>query len=479
MAPQLQQWVKKLGQRPIPILERTLIGLNTLCKDENIPVLDLARLAEKDPGLTVQLLRVSNSKSHGRLGSEITTVQQAIMMLGTERFRKLANEIPTVEKTLQGSARKQMLATFSRAYHAAIQATDWALKRRDMTPDEVFAATLLHFMAEMVLSLYVPDKLHEIYTLRDEEHVASAEAQYVVLGFTLDQLSQLLAAEWNLPHLVTEALQAENANLPRSYGIMLAVQLIRVGQYNWFGEKALEIELAAADWLDTPTDTLVSEAHQLAAEVARETVFLDAVPAAVRLIHPILPYAEKPSDIQEDESEVGLCLTPQIHILKQIFDELGKSDVNGNSAHEVMRLTLQGMHDGIGLNRAVFSVLNQEKSALIAGAVAGADNDPLFNRFQIPLGKPHLFSRLLEQQQSIWLNEENHAKFLPLVPDEIQHLIATKDFFCMSIHANGKPFGLIYADRHTSSCQLDKTSYKYFKTLSTQAARAIQEASKL
>lgn len=470
----LDQWVERLGPRPMPVLEQTVAGLNDLCRDENVPVIKLARLAERDPGLTVQLLRLCNSQAHGRLGSEITAVQQAIMMLGTERFRRIANELPTVEETLQGAARKQMLATFSRAYHAATQASEWALKRRDMTPDEVFAAALLHFIAEMVLSLYVPEKLQEIYTLRDEEHVASAEAQYVVLGFSLDHLSQRLAAEWKLPHLVTEALQAENANESRSFGIMLAVQLVRVGQYDWYGEKAIEIETAAADWVGEPFDRVVSEAHQLAADVARESEFYDTIPAAVRLVR--LPYRKsiEATAAPNVEPEVGLCLTPQLQVLRSIYDELGIASHETQNAQQIMQLVLRAIHDGIGLNRSVFTVLNKEKSTLIAGAVAGADNDPIFNRFQIKLGTPHLFSRLLEKQQSIWLNDTNRAKFWSMVPNEFQKLIATNSFFCMSIHANGQPFGMVYADRHTSACQLDETSYKYFKSVCTQAAQALQ-----
>ncbi len=477
MGTSVDQWVKRIGVEPIPVMRATITQLGRLCSREDIPMAEYTGIVERDPGLTVQLLRMCNSMGHGRLGSEITTVQQALMLLGMERLRKLPRELPVLEETLDELPRRQLLATFSRAWHAARQATEWARARRDMVPDEVHAATLLHFIGEMVLSLFSPGQVEEIYTLRNEEHVSSAEAQYVVLGFTFDELSRKLAQNWKLPQLVIDALQQENAQFPRAYGIMLAVQLVRAGQYDWFGEKAQAIEMEAAEWLQQDLDRVVAEAHSFAAEVARESRIYDAIPAAVRLVRlPPAPPTPTQAASEEDTVDVGLCLTPQLDVLKELFGQLGKA-VGRNVAHEeLLAIAVRAMHDGIGLNRVVFARLDEDARALVAARVAGAENDPIFSRFQIGIGIPNLFGRLLERPQAIWMNDDNRRKYWSLVPAEVQKLLTTNSFFAMSVHVDGKPFGLFYADRHTSACQLDETSYKYFKAISSQTARALQRS---
>lgn len=478
MGKSLDQWVKRIGDESIPVMETTITQLNRLGVQDDIPVAEYTAIVERDPGLTVQLLRMCNSQRHGRLGSEITNVQQALMLLGTERIRRLPTELPILEKTLDILPRQQLLGTFSRAWHAAAQATDWARERRDMTPDEVHAATLLHFIGEMVLSLFAPDKVQEIYTLRNEEHVASAEAQYVVLGFTFDELALKLASAWKLPQLVTDALQQENAQFPRAYGIMLAVQLVRAGQYDWFGEKAQAIEMEVAEWLQQDLDRVVARAHTLAAEVARDSDMYGAIPAAVRLVRlPPLPREESTQEDAADENVVGLCLTPQLDVLKTLFGQLGQAVGKNVEPEKLLAMATRAMHDGIGLNRVVFARLNDDGRMLVAAKVAGADNDPIFNRFQINLAIPNLFSRLMERPQAIWMNDTNRNKYWSLVPVEVQKLLTTNSFFAMSVHVNGKPWGLFYADRHTSACQLDETSYKYFKTITSQTARALQRSS--
>ncbi|KPK38959.1 MAG: hypothetical protein AMJ69_07010 [Gammaproteobacteria bacterium SG8_47] len=134
---------------------------------------------------------------------------------------------------------------------------------------------------------------------------------------------------------------------------------------------------------------------------------------------------------------------------------------------------MKGMHDGVGLNRVVFAVLSSDRQSLTARSIVGAENDPVFNRFAMRLNPPNLFTRLLEKQQAIWVNDDTRAKVWPLLPVEFRKLIATNTFFAMSLFINDKPIGMFYADRHSDACQLDETSYNQFKQLVTLVSRSL------
>jgi hypothetical protein len=45
----------------------------------------------------------------------------------------------------------------------------------------------------------------------------------------------------------------------------------------------------------------------------------------------------------------------------------------------------------------------------------------------------------------------------------------------MSIFIDNKPYGLFYADRHTSTCQIEDRSYNYFKTMCTHATKVLEQ----
>ena len=134
---------------------------------------------------------------------------------------------------------------------------------------------------------------------------------------------------------------------------------------------------------------------------------------------------------------------------------------------------MKGLHDGVGLNRVVYTQFDNESKNLVAKAIIGADNDPLFNRFSIQLAQAHLFQQLIGKPQAICINDSNRKQYWSLVPAEFQKLIGTNSFAAMSIFLNNKLHGLVYADRHTSSCQIDTSSYNYFKKLCNSLSRAL------
>lgn len=473
----INKWLELAVKEPVPVLKYTIKELRNLCRKEEIPLKEITHVVERDPGLVVHILRSSNNRPKGRLASEITHVNQAFHLMGTDQLTKLPDALPAIGDILEGDAKVRLLATFNRAYHAARFATDWAAIRRDMTPDEVFAAAQLHFMGEMVLAIHAPELLEKITRLRVNDNLASEEAQYLVLGFTLNELTQKIAAKLNFPELVTEALSAENAKFPRAYGIMLGVQLARNITYEgWYSSETYEIQEQVAEWMDIPVDEVIARTHIIAAEVAREVPQYDTEPAA-RLLPLIM---EIPPEISEDQKSASqehaaICLIPQLSLLRDAVQIMTRFSPKDISSDEFIQHVVSAMHDGIGLNRVVFSLYNEEERLLQGNVFKGAENDPLFNRFAIKLGDNNIFSHLIAKPQAVLMNEASRAKFWPLVTSDFQKLINTNSFVAMSIFVKDKPYGLFYADRHTSSCQIEERSYNYFKTLCTHATKVLEQ----
>ncbi len=470
----IKDWITYVKDKPIPVLSRTAIQLQNLCSKDDAPVQGIVSIVEQDPGLTTQLLRHCNHTDGHKLDREITSVQQAIMLVGTERLGKICNGLPLLDKNLSAQAQQQVLRTFCRANHAGRQAVYWAQQRRDMTPDEVFAATQLHYLGEMILAIHAPEQLLAAFTLRREKNISSEEAQYLSLGFTLDQLSLAIAEAWQLPLLVREALQSENASNPRGFSIMMAVQLSRIATIDWYSDKMTGIYKHMSELLNISMADISRQTHKLAIEIAQANQYTGVLQAAALL--PRLKDVDSPSHVKQTiakDYQADICLMPQVNILRATVEKLRSAVKSRQDKSKLLNICLQGLHDGIGLNRVVFATLDSEKTHLFAAASIGSDNDPVFNQFNIPLHNKDLFGMLLKKSQAICINDSNRKKFWTLVPEEFQKLIGTNSFVAMSIFFNNAPVGIMYADRHTSSCQVDESSYQYFKKLCRSYSDAV------
>ena len=473
----IDKWVELAVNEPIPILKHTIKELRGLCNKEDIPIKEITHVVERDPGLVVHILRSANNRPKGRLSTEITHVNQAFRLMGTDQLTKLPDSLPALGDVLEDKAKVRLLATFNRAYHAARYATDWAAIRRDMTPDEVFAAAQLHFLGEMILSIHAPELLEKIAKLRVEDHIASEEAQYMVLGFTLNELTLKIAEKLQFPDLVREALSAENAKFPRAYGIMLGVQLARnITHEGWYSKQTLAIQEEIAEWMDISVDKVISRTHIIAAEVAREIPQYDTPPEA-RLLPLIIEVPVEEINDGEDNVQLhaAICLIPQLALLREAVQSITQFSPKDISADEFISHVVAAMHDGIGLNRVVFCRYIEDEKVLQGNILKGAENDPVFNRFKIEISETDIFSHLISKPQAVLMNESTRTKFWPLVTVDFQKLIQTNSFVAMSIFIKDKPYGVFYADRHTPACQIEDRSYNYFKTLCTHATKVLDQ----
>lgn len=472
----LDKWVDLAEKNPIPVLKHTIKELRLLCQREDIPIKEITHVVERDPGLVIHILRDSNSRPKKGLAAEITHINQAFRLMGTDQLTRLPHVLPAAGDVLNQASKIRLFSTFSRAYHAARFATDWAALRRDMTPDEVFAAAQLHFLGEMVIAVHEPALLDKITELRTQDHIAAEEAQFIVLGFTFNELTKKIAVRLKFPELVHEALSAENARHPRAYGIMLGVQLARSVTFEgWYSENTFKLQKEIAEWMDISIDAVIARSHTIAAEIAREIPQYDTVPAAYHLIANIAEITEsKKKEKQESPHDAAVCLIPQLPVLRESMKMFARFPDEPVEADDFISEVVNVIHDGIGLNRVVFCRYNEESNLLEGHIFKGSENDPVFNRFNIKMDNNNLFARLIAKPQAVLINDESRKKLWPIVATDFQKLISTNSFVAISVFIKNKPYGMFYADRHTAACQVENKSYNYFKSICREANKILE-----
>lgn len=477
----VDEWAAKLSDMVFPIFEKTATQLAEIDESSGGSMDRVCHDVLLDAGAVLALLRKANSMTRGPLASDVTTAENAAMMIGLHNLKSLPAKLPRIQVPAEDKFERGFLQIVSRAYHAGYQAYEFAARRADMTPKEVFVAAFMHDIGKMALWLNGGDEMLQIQKMVFEKHMPLDEAQYVVLGFSVDELSLALARRWGLPELAKDALHAEKASNPRVLGIKLAVQLSRYAERSWYSEKACECIENIAEYLEMSYESTVSFVHDNAIKSARETEHIGVWHAAANLPLIYVPEVEEQTgegvvavDEQTNEAApVHFCLMPQQDIYQDVENRIRKFS-NISNVYELLELAMHGYHEGLGLNRVVFAMLSKDRTQLQARHLAGTDNDPMFSQFAIQLEPANLFTHIMKKQQSVWINDENRQRFFPLVPTEVRRLIKTDSFMASSIFAKDKSVGLIYADRHLGDSHLDSHAYDRFKRLSRLVAAAIE-----
>ena len=233
----LEAWVIFFSNAEMPILRQTARRLEEARQNiDKISGRDVAAIVLQDPLMAVRVLAYIQPLHGKHLRSDITTIANAVMMLGIEPFFSRLETPITIEAALKDEAQALLglLQVIRRVQRASHYANDWAFLRHDVNIEEVALAALLHDLAEILLWCFTPKLAIEIRNRQQaDKTLRSAAAQEQVLGIRLYDLQLALCDAWHLPDLLRTLMDDANAHLPRVQNVTLAVNLARHSTGGW------------------------------------------------------------------------------------------------------------------------------------------------------------------------------------------------------------------------------------------------------
>lgn len=233
----IDDWVAFLGSNEMPILRQTVRKLEQSRQNmDTISGRDIAGIVLLDPLMAVRVLAYIQPFTGKHLRSDITTIANAVMMLGIEPFFRRFEAPNTIEAMLKNEPQALLgvLQVIRRVQRASRYAHDWAFERHDMNIEEVALAALLHDLAEILLWCFAPGLASDVRDrLQKDKTLRSQAAQQDVLGFPLVELQKALCTAWHLPELLNTLMDDSNAHLPRVQNVTLAVNLARHSTEEW------------------------------------------------------------------------------------------------------------------------------------------------------------------------------------------------------------------------------------------------------
>ncbi len=236
--PDLDAWSLLFSNNGLPVLRVTKRRIEEMRANlDRVEARELARLILQDPIMTVRVLAFTQPMRGHALQHDITTIASSVVMAGIEPFFNHFDNLFTIEDQLKEAGPHALLGVLQivrRAQRAADYAQDWAVWRHDVNMEEVRIAALLHDLAEILVWCSAPSlglAIHE--QQKATPTMRSADAQKQALGFTFQEIQLELCRVWNLPELLRDLIDEDNAGNPRVRNVTLAVQLARHSSYSW------------------------------------------------------------------------------------------------------------------------------------------------------------------------------------------------------------------------------------------------------
>lgn len=469
-ARRLVEWVDNLGTVRLPRLPRHEVDLEA----------EPRRIAEQiysDPALVLSMIHQVNARSRKHVDSRLHSMEEAVMLIGSNGVRQALDDVPSVGDTLDKVQYRGYLLTCERAIHAAVQARRWAFSKADLMPNEVFTAALLRHTAEMAMWVH-PEGVMETIRQISPDPAYAPQAEYVCLGFSLAQLNHALAKHWSLPYLVAESAQnlAANTRSPRTWSVGLAVRLAALAPMGWKNPDMFHLREAIGEMLQLEPDDVVDEIRQGAREAAER---LPWRPVTFRglLKDEAPPMPEEGVPVKAGSSRGGVCLAVRWPIVERVRAELKSRDYsrsaedldarldNPSEEDQIINLVLTGLFDGLGLSRVMFARVAGDQETLQGHLLRGSEGDPAFHRFRADVVPDSILRDIAEKPAAIWVRRERYQRLRPRMPESLHAIAAGKPFFLASVFADNKLRGIIYADRHRPDNDMDKASFGAFREL--------------
>ncbi len=511
----LDQWRDKLQPGDIPIFRHTQEQLRALSpRRDEIGARDVANVLLADPLATLQLLHNLNKRVMERYGTEVLTVEHALMMQGLGVYLDTARRLPVLEDTPAGKGAKSLAALQAltrRAQHAAWQARDFAVLHADIRAEEVEVAALLAYAPEYLLWLRAPDTASALRRAR--RLMTGQEAEQQVLGLSMKALRLTVLEDWSIPPTTLDLLDDKNAGRARQVILAACLDMADRSERGWWDEGLLADYEALSGVENTPLEVVMANAHANAARAARHCDWLPQPPAAAW--GPMIPGPWPPEADEEEapvvqaakaavsaapaaeaaprqpapaapapaattapppaeaEEEHAACPMPDKQILREALQGI-EGHLDGSlNLNQMSAIILKGLHTGLGLSRILFAMVTPDGLKVKARFTLGIKPEDPLRHFEFSLAGKDLFCQLMGKMQGVWVNEGNREKLWPMVSPGLRDVIGAGDFYAMSLHVDNKPIGMIYADRGHGHCGLDPLTYTDFKMLCLQAARGL------
>lgn len=171
----------------------------------SITIKELADLISRDVAVTAKVISAANTVGYNPWAIPISTVSQAIQVIGFERVRNLAISLLLAENAERTKSEEQREAA-ALALHSGFVAQEIAeLSENQLSPEQAFICASLRNYGRLIMTTFLLDDYRKAREL--EHEIGLDDAFHSILGLTPLELGYHLLLSRNMPEAILSSLQ--------------------------------------------------------------------------------------------------------------------------------------------------------------------------------------------------------------------------------------------------------------------------------
>jgi putative nucleotidyltransferase with HDIG domain len=200
---QFDEIVKQI--QDLPSLPAVVMELLNSIDQEDIDINVLAKKVSHDQALTAKTLRFANSSFYGTQ-SKVTTIQQAITLLGVANVRNLITAAAISGSFPENQCVGFNFKAFWRHSMATAVCAQLLARHLHVNSDYAFTAGLLHDIGRLVIVTRFPQHYAAAIAYRIEQDCYMLEAERAMLGIDHVIAGHALAVHWHFSEVMQHAI---------------------------------------------------------------------------------------------------------------------------------------------------------------------------------------------------------------------------------------------------------------------------------
>ena len=210
MSPELSQKLAAAVDG-MPAFPKSVQKILELTRDVNCSPKDLVQVIDKDPVVTVKVLRVVNSAYYS-LPKQITSINHAVVYLGFNTIKNLSLSIAAIGMLpTNNSAGFDVDQYLLHSLSTAGIAKKLALQIDNADPMDCFIAGLLHDFGKVVFAQFMPHEFKKALEISQRNETSLHLALREVVGSDHAVVGAMLVEKWRFPADLIETVRFQSS----------------------------------------------------------------------------------------------------------------------------------------------------------------------------------------------------------------------------------------------------------------------------
>lgn len=454
-------WLKQIEIDEMPSLGPVVRQVGELTDNSDTSIDQLAEEVLKDSAMTAQVLRIANCVKYNPTAIPIKTISRAVFVIGINQLKAICQSSLVIDKMLKDQPSQAMLNCVARSFHAAVQAKNIASHLSEFDQEQAFIAALLYHLSEMAVLACGGQQAKDFDAAVTQDKTNVKALARDILGINLNRLTLELSRSWHLSDLLTQCLKPTGKATKVMKAVLLGEAVSQTAEQGWQSEKMQGL----MEKIGKFTGQDITETRSMLLASADEAANTAADYGASQVI-PLIPDSSTDIGISEHES------TPQNQQL-QALKELSRLIIEKADINRIFHTVLQGIHLGIGMERACIMLFNTNRNKLETRYASGKDTPSWRSTLNTPIKESdrpsEIFSYTLNKNSSVWLGGEEDLEHLR--NNGVRNFLPKGDCFISAVSVGQRQIGVFYTDKNGAT--LSKDEFETFQLFVQQTNMAL------